>query len=238
MISCIAIDDEPLALTQIKSYIEKTPFLKLMGAYSSALEAMEAVGKERPDLLFVDINMPGLSGMEYVKSLQERPLVIFTTAYSEYALEGFKVDALDYLLKPIGYNDFLRSATKALKQYELLNKEEKVEATDSYLFVKADYKMVKVYINAITYIESRSEYIRIHLDTDKPLMTLLSLKNVEEYLPATKFMRVHRSYIVNLEKIDAVSRGSIVIGGETIPVGDLYREAFSAYVDRNSVGRL
>ncbi|MGV8093976.1 MAG: LytR/AlgR family response regulator transcription factor [Mangrovibacterium sp.] len=236
MIRCIAIDDEPLALAQITGYIEKTSFLELVAACHDALQAMDIIAKGGIDLMFVDINMPDLSGMEFVKSLTEKPLIVFTTAYSEYALEGFRVDALDYLLKPISYTEFLKSANKALRQHEII-KGKGAGAASQNIFIKADYKMVQIDLNTITYVESQNEYIRIFTENEKPVMTLLSMKAIEERLPPGKFMRVHRSYIVNLQKITMISKGSIMIGKIHIPVGNQYRENFCNYVDKNSLIR-
>ncbi|MDL2223878.1 LytTR family DNA-binding domain-containing protein [Bacteroidales bacterium OttesenSCG-928-M06] len=230
MIRCIAIDDEPLALFQICKYIEKTPSLELVQGFSSALDALDFLSQQSIDLAFVDINMPDLSGLDFVKSLKQKPLIIFTTAYSEYALEGFKVDALDYLLKPIGYNDFLKSANKALYQYELLNKDSRTE--QDFIFIKADHKMFKIYVLDILYIESRGEYIRIYRKNDKPLMTLLSLKSMEEKLAKDRFMRIHRSYLINLKEIISIEKGRVILNGDiSIPVGEQYRADFINYVE-------
>ncbi len=236
MIRCIAIDDEPLALTQITSYIGKTAFLELAGACNSALQAIELMSKGNIDLIFVDINMPDLNGLDFVRSMPYRPLIVFTTAYSEYALEGFRVDALDYLLKPVSYTDFLKSANKALRQHEAM-KAANSGSGNQYIFVKADYKMIQIDINTITYIESQNEYIRIYLDSEKPVMTLLSMKAIEERLPSDIFMRIHRSYIVNLRKITIVERGSILIGKVHIPVGNQYRDHFYSYIEKKSLFR-
>lgn len=239
MIRCIAIDDEPLALRKLTDYIRKTPFLELVRDCPDALSAMQVMTEESVDLLFVDINMPDLNGMDFVKLLTDKPMIVFTTAYSEFAIEGFKVDATDYLLKPFSYEDFLQAAEKACGRYKLLQKnktpvDKETEAT--HLFVKADYKMVRVAIDDILYIEGQSEYIRIYTDTGKPLMTHLSMKAIEERLPSNRFTRVHRSYIVNLSKVKEVSRDRIVYNGNTyIPVGDLYKKKFHGYLDANSL---
>ncbi len=244
MIKCIAIDDEPLALSQVVSYIEKVPFLELVKGCQDAFEALEIMSSSEIDLIFVDINMPDLNGMELVKTLIHKPMVIFTTAYSEYAVEGFKVDAIDYLLKPFDFRDFCRAAGKALKVWELNNNVEPVpEVTavpaEKSLFVKTEYKVVRINIDSIKYIESMSEYVRIVTDTDtKPILTLLSMKKMEDRLPSDRFMRVHRSFIVNLHKINEVSRLRIVFDGETyIPVGDLYKERFTEYITKLSIGK-
>ena len=247
MIKCLAIDDEPLALAQLTSYIEKVPFFQLAKACSSAMEALEWLSTESVDLIYVDINMPDVNGLDFVKSLRDKPMVIFTTAYAEYAIEGFRVEAFDYLLKPIGFNDFLRSANRATEQKSLSEAKNKPAAEggattaseqEGYLFVKADYKMLRIDINKILYVESQSEYIRIYFDNDKPIMTLLSMKALEERLPADRFMRVHRSYLVNSTKITAVANNRIIIGKETyIPIGNQYKERFNLFVDRHFLGK-
>lgn len=232
---CIAIDDEPFALMQISSYIEKTPFLQLEAACRSALEAREFLSSEEVDLLFVDIHMPDLNGLDFVRSLAVKALVVFTTAYSEYALEGFRVDALDYLLKPIDYPDFLRSAEKAYQQFKLLKGlEDKLSYSSQSIFVKSEYKIIPIETEKITHIESRSEYVRIFTETGKPVMTLGSLKSYEKKLPPEIFMRVHRSYIVNLKKIRAVERKQIMVGKSIqIPIGEVYENKFREYLNGN-----
>lgn len=236
MIRCIAIDDEPLALFQITGYIEKTSFLELAASCHNALEAMDILAKGNIDLIFVDINMPDLSGMDFVKSLTSKLLVVFTTAYSEYALEGFRVNALDYLLKPISYADFLKSANKALRYCEIMTGKGS-KAKSEHLFVKTEYKMVQIDINTITHIESQNEYIRIFIENEKPVMTLFSMKSIEERLPADLFMRVHRSYIVNVKKITTVTKSAIMIGKHHIAIGNQYKEHIYNYIDKNSLIR-
>ena len=234
-IRCIAIDDEPLALKQISSYIDKTPFLELVSSHSSAFEAMEALKDKSIQLMFIDINMPDLNGMDFVKSLSEKPYIIFTTAYSEYAIEGFQVDATDYLLKPISYNNFLKAANKVNEIVSLkanINSE-KVKVSNNYIFVKSEYKLIRIDFADIRYIESMHEYIRIHLINDKPIMTLLSMKNIEEQLPSYTFMRVHRSFIVNLEKIKVIERNRIVFDNVYIPISEQYKDKFQEYLDKN-----
>jgi len=233
-IKCLAIDDEPLALKQISSYIDKTPFLEVVALCPSAFEAMEYLAKNHVDLMFVDINMPDLSGMDFVKSLPQKPQIIFTTAYSEYAIEGFKVDALDYILKPISYDVFLKSANKAKIWFEHIQKQtETIQTTQDSLFVKSEYKMVRIFLSEIKYIESSNEYIQIHLIHGEPVTTLIRLKVMEEQLPKDKFMRVHRSFIVNLDKVKMIERNRIVFDGNVyIPVGEQYRVNFQAFVDK------
>ncbi len=234
IIKCIAIDDEPLALKQISSYIEKTPFLEAVALCRSAFDAIEFLADNEVDLMFVDINMPDLNGLDFVKSLMQKPQIIFTTAYSEYAIEGFQVDALDYLLKPISYAVFLKSANKAKTWFELNHKQqESVQTTQDSLFVKSEYKMVRIFLSEIKYIESANEYIQIHLVNDEPVTTLIRLKTMEEQLPKDKFMRVHRSFIVNLDRIKVIERNRIVFDHNVyIPVGEQYKEKFQEFVDK------
>jgi two-component system LytT family response regulator len=233
-IKCIAIDDEPLALKQISSYIDKTPFLEVVALCQSAFEAMEYLANNDVDLMFVDINMPDLSGMDFVKSLIQKSQIIFTTAYSEYAIEGFQVDALDYILKPISYASFLKAANKANTWFEQNQRHtESVQTTQDSLFVKSEYKMVRIFFSEIKYIESSNEYIQIHLVNDVPVTTLIRLKVMEEQLPKDKFMRVHRSFIVNLDRVKVIERNRIVFDHNVyIPVGEQYKENFQAFVDR------
>ncbi|MEM7483841.1 MAG: LytTR family DNA-binding domain-containing protein [Bacteroidota bacterium] len=235
MIRCIAIDDEPLALKQMVGYIDKTPFLELHGQFESALQAISFLQENKVDLMFVDINMPDLTGMDFVKSLNHPPGVIFTTAYSEYALEGFRVDAVDYLLKPIGYADFLKAAEKARERI-LSNKDERpeVHGDGKFLFIKSEYKILRINLSNIKYIEGMREYVRIHQQSEKPIMTLMSMKKMEEFLPETSFMRVHRSYIVNLAKINTVERNRIIFDEKVyIPVSEQYKPKFQKYLDDN-----
>jgi two-component system LytT family response regulator len=234
MISCIAIDDEPLALRQIAGYIEKTPFLDIKATFESAMEALAFLNNNKVDLMFVDIQMPDLSGMDLVKSLEQRPEIIFTTAFSEFAVEGFKVDALDYLLKPLDYASFLKAANKAHTHFERLRiGSEKLKISSDHLFIKSEYKVIRIEIDKILYIEGMREYVRIHLENSKPVMTLLSMKKIEQKLPSTRFMRVHRSYIVNLEKITTIERSRIIFADVYIPVSEQYKEKLQKYIDDN-----
>jgi len=237
-IKCIAIDDEPLAVKKIAGYIEKIPFLELVAECRSAFEAMSVLKDNTIQLMFIDINMPDLNGLEFVKSLTEKPYVVFTTAYSEYAIDGFQVDAVDYLLKPIAFSNFLKAANKVKNLIELTANKQKetVKATADHLFVKSEYKLIRIELDEIKYIESQHEYIKIHLVNSKPVMTQLSLKTIEEQLPSDRFMRVHRSYIVNLKKISVIERNRIVFDGSVfIPVGDQYKDIFQKYIDANFI---
>ena len=243
MLKCIAKDDEPLALRQLKSYIEKIPYLELTATCNNALEAQQLLASQHVDLIFVDINMPDLCGVEFVRSLVDRPMVIFTTAYSEYAVEGFKLDAVDYLLKPFSFADFSRSAGKANSLYELRHNQRagEPEATPEalpkdkeYISVKADYKVSLVKISNIVYLESEGEYVRMHLDDGTTITTLFRLKNMEAALPSDMFMRVHRSYIVNLRCIKGYVRGRVFLSDtEYVPIGENYKESFQHYIESN-----
>ena len=241
MLKCIAIDDEPLALRQLQGYIAKINFLKLEKAFTNAIEAQQYLAGNPIDLIFVDINMPDLSGVEFVRSLVDRPMVIFTTAYSEYAVEGFKLDAVDYLLKPFSFADFSRSAGKANSLYELRHNQragvpeatpEALPKDKEYISVKADYKVSLVKISDIVYLESEGEYVRMHLADGTTITTLFRLKNMEAALPSEMFMRVHRSYIVNLQRIRSYVKGRVFVSdSEYIPIGENYRETFQRYIE-------
>ena len=236
MIRCLAIDDEPLALQQIAAYINKVPFLELAAQCQSALEARQFLSDERVDAIFCDINMPDLNGMDFVKSLTAPPLVVFTTAYSEYAIEGFKVNAVDYLLKPFGMQEFMRAANRL--QERLSIPASAPAETDDTLFLKTDYRIVKVNIPDIRYVEAMSEYLKVWIEGEaKPIITLLSMKKMEERLPGN-FMRIHRSYIINLDKIQEVNKNRVIMDADTyLPIGDLYKEAFQAYLDKKFLGK-
>ena len=246
MISCIAIDDEPLALQQIVAYIGKVPFLELAAQCQSALEARQFLEQNTVDAIFCDINMPDLNGMDFVKSLAVPPLVVFTTAYSEYAVEGFRVNAVDYLLKPFGLQDFQRAANRlkerltpsAITPQPSANTPQPSSLEDDTIFLKTEYRIVKVSISDIRYVEAMSEYLKVHLESEpKPIVTLLSMKKMEERLP-DNFMRIHRSYIVNLTKIQEVNKNRIIMDADTyLPIGDMYKDTFQQYIDTKFLGK-
>ena len=243
MIRCMAIDDEPLALQQIAAYIGKVPFLELVQQCQSAVEARQFLENDTVDAIFCDINMPDLNGMDFVKSLTVSPLIVFTTAYAEYAVEGFKVNAVDYLLKPFGMQDFMRAANRLKerlndsKDFSDLKDPNESKDADT-IFLKTDYHIIKVSISDIRYIEAMSEYLKVHLRNEpKPIITLLSMKKMEERLPAN-FMRIHRSYIINLEDIREVNKNRVIMDAETsLPIGDNYRETFQKYLDTKFLGK-
>ena len=243
MIRCLAIDDEPLALQQLVAYISKVPFLQLAAQCQSALEARAFLEHDTADAIFCDINMPDLNGMDFVKSLAVPPLVVFTTAYSEYAVEGFRVNAVDYLLKPFGLQDFQRAANRLKERLEnntLAVSSPSVTGfpADNTLFLKTDYRIVKVSIPDIRYVEGMSEYLKVWIEGEvKPIICLLSMKKMEERLPGN-FMRIHRSYIINLDKIREVNKNRVIMDADTyLPVGDMYKEAFLDYLDTKFLGK-
>jgi DNA-binding LytR/AlgR family response regulator len=235
MINAIAIDDEPLALQLVTGYIEKTPGLKLVGKFDNPLDASEFLAETSVDLIFVDIQMPDLSGIEFTRLMEKGPKVIFTTAYEKYALEGYKLDIVDYLLKPFSYEEFLTAVNKARKLLHLEQKApEKVDVSNEFLFLKSDYKIKRINFNEILYIEGLKDYVKVFTQhSPKAILSLTSLKLLESKLPANKFMRVHRSFIVNLEKIDTIERSRIVFGKEYIPVSDQYKDKFQEFLDKN-----
>ncbi len=234
-LKCIAIDDEPLALKLVTGYIKKTPFLEFAGAFENPLDALKELSFENIDLVFLDIHMPDISGTDFARTLHQGPRIIFTTAYEKYAVEGFKLEAVDYLLKPFSYEDFLRASQKALKLFELeMKAASQIEASGEYLFVKSEYKIRRIKFSGILYIEGLKDYIKIFVENEKrPVFSLNSLKNLDAKLPSSQFMRVHRSYIVNLDKIDTIERGRILFGDIAISVGDQYKEKFQEYIDKN-----
>ena len=235
MINTIAIEDEPLALSLIKGYIEKTPFLKLVAAFENPLEAIEFIENEDVDLIFLDIQMPGMTGTELARVLKNGPKIIFTTAYEKYALEGFKLNAVDYLLKPFSYEEFLKAAKKAEKTIALESRKmPDLEIKNDFLFIKSEYKIRRINFDEIHYIEGLKDYIKIYLKNEKtPILTQSTLKALEQKLPESKFMRVHRSYIVNLESIKIIERNRIVFGDLRIPVTDQYKDKFQEFLDKN-----
>ena len=227
MIRVLAIDDEPLALRQLAAYLKKVPFFELVDSCQSALDAMNILNQQEIDAIFIDINMPDLNGLDFVKSLSQPPMIVFTTAYQEYALEGYKVDAIDYLLKPFGMGDILRAADKVKRQYDLLHTASLSPIDeDDAMFLKTEYKVVRILIRDIIYVEGMSEYLRIHLaHQEKPLVVLLSMKKMEERLTSQDFMRIHKSYIISLHHISEINKSRVVLDNEKeIPIGDSYRE--------------
>ena len=242
-IKCIAIDDEPLALKKLVTYINKLPYLELVAQCRSAIEAQHVIDSQEVEAIFLDINMPDLNGMDFAKSIDQGqagkgPLMVFTTAYSEYAVEGYKANAVGYLLKPFGFDEF-EDAAQRVRDICEVRQQAMTEVTsepddDGVIYVKSDYKIVRIEIDDIRYIEAMSEYLRISCEArPKPVIVLLSMKKIEEHLPSSKFMRIHRSFIINLDKISEVKKNHVVIGDDvSLPIGDNYKEAFMTYLNK------
>lgn len=237
-ISCIALDDEPLALGLIVSYIQKTPFLDLKNSFDNPLDAMEFLEENPVQLLFLDIQMPDLTGVEFARILDEKSRVIFTTAYDKYALDGFKLEALDYLLKPISYDVFLKSANRAKKYFKQRSPSNSDANSDTaenndYLFIKADYQVKRIDYSDILYFEGLKDYVKLYIQSaDKPIVFHSTMKSLEEKLPTDRFMRIHRSYIVNLDKIKTIERDRILFGKERIPISKQYKDVFDEFVKK------
>lgn len=220
-LTCIAIDDEPLALKLIRGYAEHFPFLQLIQTFENAVAGAEFLRNNQVDLLFVDIQMPDITGIELVRALKTKPMVIFTTAYKNYAYEGFELEALDYLLKPIDLKRFTKAVEKAADYYKYKSRPAD-QPESEYIYVNSEYKMVKINVRDIEYIESMEDYIRIHTSSAKPVMTLMPLKKALEILPQDKFIRIHRSYIVSVDKIRSFQSRRVQLTGVELPVSDTY----------------
>jgi DNA-binding LytR/AlgR family response regulator len=231
----IALDDEPLALRLVNDYVGKTPFLELAGSFDNPLDAVDFLSTHTIDLIFVDIQMPDLTGIEFIRTLEDPPKIIFTTAYEKYAVEGFKLNAIDYLLKPFSYEEFLKASIKARKQIELeANTLPSIDTNNQFLFLKSEYKIRRINFDDILYIEGLKDYIKVYIKgDDKPVLSLNSIKSLEQKLPENKFMRVHRSFIVNLDRIDTIERSRIIFGKIYIPVSDQYKDKFQEFLDKN-----
>ncbi len=239
MIKCIAIDDEPLALKKLVTYIKKIPYLELVAECRSAIEAQQVIDQQQVDAIFLDINMPDLNGLDFAKSMQDHskgPIMVFTTAYSEYAIEGYKANAVGYLLKPYSFDEFETAAQKVKDIMEIRHQssaEVSADPNDNVIYVKSDYRIVRIDISSIRYIEAMSEYLRISCDDkEKPVIVLLSMKKIEEHLPTNTFMRIHRSYIINLNKIREVKKNHVILEGDaSLPIGDNYKDTFMNYLN-------
>lgn len=233
MINCIAIDDEPLALNVIKSFCADVSYINLIDVCTNAIDAVQLISNNKTDLIFLDIHMPHISGLQFVKTLANPPLVIFTTAYSEYAIEGFELNAIDYLLKPIPFERFLKAVNKAHELIILKNSKQNqpVAGLSDYLMIKVDYSTLKVDLSEIRYIEGVKDYVKIVLK-DKSLLTKSTMKNIEEKLPPDIFMRIHKSYIVSIPNIEKIENNRIVFGETRIPIGEHYKEVLNQLIDR------
>lgn len=243
IIKCVAIDDEPLALELLSKFIGQTSFLQLEGKFSNAIEALGFINQNEVQLIFMDIQMPDLSGMELARILDgkknsEKTRIIFCTAYNQFAIEGYKVEALDYLLKPYSYEEFLAAATKAYQYFDRIQQAPATKITEApapqdFIFLKVEYQLVKVLLKDITHVEAYKDYVKVHLKSKpNPILSLTSLKNMEELLPSEKFMRVHRSFIVALDHIDSISKNVIQTGNHHIAVGDNYKDQFVEFLSK------
>ncbi|WP_066627120.1 LytR/AlgR family response regulator transcription factor [Labilibacter marinus] len=236
VINCIVVDDEPLAQDLIEDYIKKIPFLNLIQKCSSAFEAFDSLRENKIDLVFLDIHMPNVSGLDFIKSLETKPLFIFTTAYSEYAIEAFDLNAIDYLVKPIPFDRFLKATNKAVDHYSIKHKtsvttsetpHKPKPAKPDYFFIKVDYKERKINFADILYIEGLKDYVKIHLSNNsKPIITHNSLKSIMSTLQGNGFARVHKSFIVSIQHIKSITKNRIVINDQWIPIGDSFKEEF------------
>ena len=236
-IKCAIVDDEPLAVELLASYVEKIPFLELCGKYNNATDALHGIGEQPVDLLFLDIQMPELNGLELSKMIPESTRVVFTTAFNQYAVDGFRVNALDYLLKPISYADFLDACNKALQWFQLTQQSEqpaapRTEEEPTSIFVKSEYKLLQINLDDIRYIEGLKDYVKIYTEqSPHPILSLMNMKAIEQMLPASRFIRVHRSFIVQKSKIREIERNRIVFGDVYIPIGDSYKQAFQDFIN-------
>ena len=234
ILNCAIIDDEPLAAELLASYTKKVPFLNLIGTYNSAVNGMKDLREHPVELLFLDIQMPELSGLEFAKILPKETKIIFTTAFNQYAIEGYKVNAIDYLLKPVSFEEFLKASNKALDWFTTVRKQDTYRE-DRFMLVKSDYKLVKIALDDIIYIEGLKDYVRIYLENGEKVMSLINMKKLEDYLPQPEFMRTHRSYIVHMNKITVIDRFRIVFGDVYIPISDSYKEEVQTYFDRHTL---
>ena len=236
-IKCAIVDDEPLAVELLASYVEKIPFLELCGKYNNATDALHGIGEQPVDLLFLDIQMPELNGLELSKMIPESTRIVFTTAFNQYAVDGFRVNALDYLLKPISYADFLDACNKALQSFQLTQLSEqpsapRTEEEPTSIFVKSEYKLLQINLDDIRYIEGLKDYVKIYTEqSPHPILSLMNMKAIEQMLPASRFIRVHRSFIVQKSKIREIERNRIVFGDVYIPIGDSYKQAFQDFIN-------
>ena len=236
-INCVIIDDEPLAAELLLSYAKRISYLNVKGTFNSAIAAMRELREHPVDLIFLDIQMPELSGLEFARILPPQTRIIFTTAFNQYAIDGYKVNAMDYLLKPISYDDFLQACNKALEyftsqQIHTSNKEK----ADRFIFVKSEYNLVRINLDDVLYIEGVKDYVKIYFDNgDKPVMSLMNMKRIEESLPSPEFMRTHRSYIVNMMKVKVIDRLRIVFDKVYIPISDSYKDEVMSFLDSHTL---
>ncbi|WP_455496853.1 LytR/AlgR family response regulator transcription factor [Coprobacter sp.] len=236
ILNCYIVDDEPLAIRLLESYVEKTPFLHLQGSCTNAVTALADLTEKPVDLLFLDIQMPDLNGMEFSKIIRDKCRIIFTTAFEQYAVDSYRVNALDYLLKPISYSDFLNACEKARQWYELSDNAVHKKDDMKSIFIKTDYKLVQIELDKILYVEGLKDYVKIYVENEtQPILSLMSLKSLEEVLPSDRFIRVHRSFIIQADKIKVVERNRIVFGKQYIPISDSYKNNFQTMINQRSI---
>jgi DNA-binding LytR/AlgR family response regulator len=238
IIKCAIVDDEPLAVELLASYVTKIPFLELCGKYNNATDALHGLGEQPVDLLFLDIQMPELNGLELSKMIPENTRIVFTTAFDQYAVDGFRANALDYLLKPISYADFMEACNKALQWFQLVQQQDEQAAPAAEkeeiksIFVKSEYKLLQINLDDIRYIEGLKDYVKIYTEqSPHPILSLMNMKAIEQMLPSSRFIRVHRSFIVQKSKIREIERNRIVFGNVYIPIGDSYKQAFQDFIN-------
>ncbi len=232
-LKCAIVDDEPLAVELLVSYVNKIPFMELAGKFSNAIDAMKGLAEHPVDVIFLDIQMPELNGLELSKMLPASTRIVFTTAFQQYAVDGYRLNALDYLMKPISYVDFLDACNKALQWFKLTRQATEVPKEEEMksIFVKSEYKLLQIDLAHIKYIEGLKDYVKIYTeDSPHPILSLMSMKTMEQILPASKFMRVHRSFIVSKSKIREIDRNRIVFGKVYIPIGESYKQAFQDFI--------
>ena len=240
IIKCAIVDDEPLAVELLASYVKKIPFLELCGKYNNATDALHGITEDAVDLLFLDIQMPELNGLELSKMVPENTRIVFTTAFDQYAVDGFRVNALDYLLKPISYADFLEACNKAQQWFQLVQQQEEsspaaVAEEIKSIFVKSEYKLLQINLDDIRYIEGLKDYVKIYTEqSPHPILSLMNMKAIEQMLPTSRFIRLHRSFIVQKSKIREIERNRIVFGDVYIPIGDSYKQAFQDFINAKS----
>lgn len=230
ILNCVIIDDEPLAAGLLASYAAKTPFLNVIGTYNSAIDGIKILREKQVDLLFLDIQMPELSGLEFATIVSDNTKIVFTTAFSKYAVDGYKVNAIDYLLKPISYEAFMQAANKALDLCVVEEKKRKA-ANDRFFFVKSDYKLVRINFDDILYIMGDKDYVKFCLADGEVVSSLMNIKKLDSFLPRPEFLRVHRSYIVHISKADMIDRSNVVFGDTFIPITGSYKEAVQEFVN-------
>ncbi|MDB4924812.1 LytTR family DNA-binding domain-containing protein [Mucilaginibacter sp.] len=234
--NCLIVDDEPLALDLMEDNIKQIPFLKLVGACRNAFEAMNVLNEQSVDLIFLDIQMPGISGLDFLRSLKNQPLAILVTAYEEHAVDSFDLDVVDYLLKPVSFPRFLKAVQRAHNMFKMMEQVNKASLkTDDHVFVNANYSLVKVMLDEVAFIEGLKDYVRINMISGKIIITRMGLKNIEEKLNPIKFMRIHKSYIIALDKIDSIQKAQLIIKDREIPIGDGYRQLLQSYISNRNL---